>query len=354
MHEDCSRRVRKTVLRKSAPLPGKYQAGDLVCYRISRDEHSGVSTWSTVSKIIGFDNKTVWVVHQGVPVATSLARLRPCTSAEVLAFQVLNRGNLQYEHTEAERDQQRYIDATGDVLVLDNPEEQPDEGIGIGSPIQMEDAPPVPETATVERAVRRRVGSTREESRAVTVEEPEDEQVDPQEGIQEPMAEDTAVEADAEADADVTEDSALLLRAYASHFWTGDQKGVWNSLPGQKEYETLRVFFADRVESDQKVVQWRKRRKNFTSKKQKEKHGKILVYHKCPEDVQKELDKSREKEWAKWKEFSAAIIIDDAQYQELIREGHQVIPTQWVELDKNHNKRLLDPTVEANTRAGWL
>ena len=65
-----------------------------------------------MSKIIGFDNKTVWVVHQGVPVATSLARLRPCTSAEVLAFQVLNRGNLQYEHTEAERDQQRYIDAT--------------------------------------------------------------------------------------------------------------------------------------------------------------------------------------------------------------------------------------------------
>ena len=99
VHEDCSRRVRKTVLRKSAPLPGRYQAGDLVCYRISRDEPSGVTTWNTVSKIIGFDNKTVWVVHQGVPVATSLARLRPCTSAEVLAFQVLNRGNIQYEHT---------------------------------------------------------------------------------------------------------------------------------------------------------------------------------------------------------------------------------------------------------------
>ena len=161
------------------------------------------------------------------------------------------------------------------------------------------------------------------------------------------MAEDTAVEADAEA----TEDSALLLRPYASHFWTSDQKSVWNSLPGEKEYEALRVFFADRVESEQKVVQWRKRRKNFTSKKQKEKHGKILVYHKCPEDVQKELDKSREKEWAKWQEFSAAIIIDDAQYEELIREGHQVRPTQWVELDKNHNKRLLDPTVEARYKS---
>ena len=79
--EDCSRCVRTAVLRKSAPLPAKYQAGDLVCYRISRDKRSGISTWSTVSKIIGFDNKTVWVVHQGVPVATSMGRLRPCTSA---------------------------------------------------------------------------------------------------------------------------------------------------------------------------------------------------------------------------------------------------------------------------------
>ncbi|CAE7834664.1 unnamed protein product [Symbiodinium sp. CCMP2592] len=331
VHEDCSRRVRKTVLRKAAPLPGKYQAGDLVCYRIARDEHSGVSTWSTVSKIIGFDNKTVWVVHQGVPVATSLARVRPCTSAEVLAFQVLNRGNIQYEHAEVEREQQRYIDATGDDLVLDNPEEPPDGGIGIGSPIQVDTEADPPETAAAapERAVRRRVGATREESRAVTVEEPEDEQVDPPGGIQEPMAEDTAVDADGEA----------------------EERTVWNSLPGEKEYEALRVFFADRVEDDKKVTQWRKRRKNFTSKKQKEKHGKILMYHKCPEDVQKELDKSRAKEWAKWQDFSAAIILDDAQYDELIREGHQVIPTQWVELDKNHNKRLLDPTVEANYKS---
>ncbi|CAE7832525.1 GIP [Symbiodinium sp. CCMP2592] len=325
VHEDCSRRVRKTVLRKAAPLPGKYQAGDLVCYRIARDEHSGVSTWSTVSKIIGFDNKTVWVVHQGVPVATSLA------------LNASSKGTLM---------------PPGMIYCLDDPEEPPDGGIGIGTPIQMDAEADPPETAAAapERAVRRRVGATREESRAVTVEEPEDEQVDPPGGIQEPMAEDTAVDADGEAEA--TEgSSALLLRAYASHFWTKEERTVWNSLPGEKEYEALRVFFADRVEDDKKVTQWRKRRKNFTSKKQKEKHGKILMYHKCPEDVQKELDKSRAKEWAKWQDFSAAIILDDAQYDELIREGHQVIPTQWVELDKNHNKRLLDPTVEANYKS---
>ena len=182
--------------------------------------------------------------------------------------------------TSTPREQQRYVDATGDDLVLDDPEEPPDGGIGTGSPIQMESEADPPETETVapERAVRRRVGSTREESRAVTVEEPEDEGVDPTGGIQEPMAEDTAVDADVEAE--TTEDSALLLRAYASHFWTKEEMTVWNALPGEKEYEALRVFFSDRVdEDDKKVLQWRKRRKNFTSKKQKEKHGKILMYH---------------------------------------------------------------------------
>ncbi|CAE6970919.1 unnamed protein product [Symbiodinium sp. CCMP2592] len=135
---------------------------------------------------------------------------------------------------EVEREQQRHIDATGDDLLLDDPDEPTDDGIGISSPVRM-DA------------------------------EPENEQMDPTGGIQEPMAEDTAAEADVEAE--VTE-----------------------------EYEAIRVFFADRVEDDKKVVQWRKRRKNFTSKKKKEKYGKILIYHTCPEDVQKELDKSK----AKW------------------------------------------------------
>ena len=62
--QDCSRKVRSAILRKAAPLPGRYQEGDLVCYRISREEHHGVPSWSTVAKIIGFDGKTVWVVHK--------------------------------------------------------------------------------------------------------------------------------------------------------------------------------------------------------------------------------------------------------------------------------------------------
>ena len=70
---------------------------------------------------------TVWVTHRGVPVATSLGKLRPCASAEVLAYQVLNKGTLQYEHQESEREQQRFVDARMHDNDADDENEEEDE-----------------------------------------------------------------------------------------------------------------------------------------------------------------------------------------------------------------------------------
>ena len=220
--QDCSRRVRSAILRKAAPLPGRYQAGDLVCYRISREEHHGVPSWSTVAKIIGFDGKTVWVVHQGVPVATSLGRLRPCTSAEVLAYQVLNRGNIRFEYTDAEREQRRYVDATEDI----NTDDPVQAGDTVGEPSITIPAETLPAT---ERAVRRRVG-TREESRDVTletVEEPEVEETEAPDAELVPALDQEAQESIAEATMESSIDTAgsetslhVSIRAYASHFWS--------------------------------------------------------------------------------------------------------------------------------------
>ena len=50
-----------------------------------------------------------------VPVSTSMGRLRPCTSAEVLAYEVLNCGNLRFERAQGEREQRRYVDAQKDT-----------------------------------------------------------------------------------------------------------------------------------------------------------------------------------------------------------------------------------------------
>ena len=51
-------------------------------------------TWSSAARIIGFEDKTAWLIHQGIPIAAALSRLRPCTTAKLLAHQVLTRGQL--------------------------------------------------------------------------------------------------------------------------------------------------------------------------------------------------------------------------------------------------------------------
>ena len=105
---DCSTRAAKAVLRKAAPIPGHYRVGDLVCFRREQGSTEPTSVWSSPSRIIGFEGKTVWVLSETIPVATALDKLRPCTAAEVLAFQVLNRAVPNFE--EAAGDQQRFVD----------------------------------------------------------------------------------------------------------------------------------------------------------------------------------------------------------------------------------------------------
>ena len=251
------------------------------------------------------------------------------------------------------------------LLCLDNPDEDEEalgDVLGLGpSDTPRAEIPPESRTsaAAAPRAVRRRVGASREESRAVTVEEPETELTTEVEVPSPPPADPPDLPAKAPAtqagEGAVANDSMLAtsLRAFASHFWSYKEEKLWNSLPGQKEYESLRCFFAERIETPETSV-WRKRRKNYSSEKQKEKHGKNLVYSRCPEDVQKELDKTREKEWNKWKEFSAAIAIDKKQLEELVREGHQIVPTQWVEVDKNFPQRLLVPSVEPKYKSRFV
>ena len=58
------------------------------------DREAGKDPTSSAARIIGFEDKTAWLIHQGIPIAAALSRLRPCTTAELLAHQVLTRGQL--------------------------------------------------------------------------------------------------------------------------------------------------------------------------------------------------------------------------------------------------------------------
>ena len=111
---DMSSRVRRAILRKSAPIPKEYGVGDLVCFRTDQ------LGWSTVSRIIGFDGpKVVWVLCKGTPACVALDRLRPVNASEALAHQFL-RGQKPFVFGSS---QQGYMDMNRDLPTVPEGEE---------------------------------------------------------------------------------------------------------------------------------------------------------------------------------------------------------------------------------------
>ena len=78
---------------------------------------------------------------------------------------------------------------------------------------------------------------------------------------------------------------------------------------------------------------------------------KNLSYNACPPDIQAQLRKCRAKEWQKWKEFNAGVILSKAELQELLDDGVKVNPMQWVETDKNGFKRRHDKSIPPDLKS---
>lgn len=101
---------------------------------------------------------------------------------------------------------------------------------------------------------------------------------------------------------------------------------------GQNHDTAFVAFMADRVDVAATL--------NKNQKKQAA--GKNLVYNKADESTRNGLDASRMVEWQKWCKFNAGKLIRGDLLNELIGEGHKMIPTQWIETDRNSHKRRED------------
>ena len=81
----------------------------------------------------------------------------------------------------------------------------------------------------------------------------------------------------------------------------------------------------------------------------KKERGKV---DKCDEKTRNGINGSRTTDWMKWKKFLAAQIVAGKELQELLKEGHKPVPTQWIDTDKNeHLKR--DSIMRSYTSSGW-
>ena len=71
--------------------------------------------WHGPGRIIGFDHKVLWTLHQGTPVAVATGRARPSNVSEILAHMVL--GDRVSERTieqfRAAGQQQGFVDISG-------------------------------------------------------------------------------------------------------------------------------------------------------------------------------------------------------------------------------------------------
>ena len=82
------------------------------------------------------------------------------------------------------------------------------------------------------------------------------------------------------------------------------------------------------------------RPRNRSKKPVKAKDGdKNLRYSQCDPEIQKGLRKARAEEWKKWQKFNAGVILSKREVDKLIQEGVSTQPMQWVETDKNANKK---------------
>jgi len=75
------------------------------------------------------------------------------------------------------------------------------------------------------------------------------------------------------------------------------------------------------------------------AKRAKEKKGKLINFKKASAEIQQGLLEARAVEWKKWTDFNAGIIVMGQQLQELLDEGFQELPMQWIETDKNEHLR---------------
>ena len=67
--------------------------------------------------------------------------------------------------------------------------------------------------------------------------------------------------------------------------------------------------------------------------------GRDLDYATADETLRAGIREARRAEWEKWQSFQATVPLDAEAVARLRSEGHRVIPTRWVDTDKNFFKR---------------
>ena len=126
VHLDCGRRFRESQLRKARHVPGDYKVGNVVMFKVvHQGSRAPGDEWCGPARVIGFDNQVVWLQSGGHPIASAIHLLRPCSTPELLAWQVRSRSLTPTALRPTDgADQEGYIDTRDSPMPRDAPQRQ--------------------------------------------------------------------------------------------------------------------------------------------------------------------------------------------------------------------------------------
>ena len=373
VHLDTSKRVARALLKNASPIDIKYEVGDVVVFRRDNNVGSGKTSWSPASRVIGFEGKkNVWVLTRGVPVLISAGNLRPARDAEALAAHVLTgkpilpgeivSGQQSFVDERTEREKQEEREETETIEV-------PDEDHGGGSLLA-----PIPEGEVVnvedEEDERDFLAEALDDIYTPSIgpgEELEGEPVESRARVREaPSAHETRnvrPRLDTVSEPEHERTSASSRAASEITSWPNIQdvrRNSLNDLPVQIARHFQRVREREEAEYEEEanfaVEGERKCRKRFVAFMASRVHpdgvteevsddemegttekkvNKLLVYEHLDPETRKAVDEARQAEWSKFERFGAAVPVIGKEKDELVQAGHEVIPSKWVDVNKN-------------------
>ena len=352
---DCGSRIQRGYLRNAVPVPGPYKVGDIVsyCRRARAGEAAGIQ-WSVGSRIVGFETdpnfpdkepSTAWVICDGLSVCVATDKIRPCTAAELLAYQFQQGNDIAKDPVSETAEQQSFIDER--ILPAKELRGAKRQKIAEAADLpEVESHSPGARSSTAAPAAPA-VDAETEDFINEFMKELDSPDILPAEELRVPPSSSTN-SAPLPNSSSKREASPSTL---ASHWKRNKVTGKGIELL-EKTANLFDEEDQDRVGFLQVRLVPPKQKKTSARKPPKKKDGdKNLSFASCSVEVQQGLRKSRVKEWQKWKEFNAGVLLSKAEVQELVNEGVKVYPMQWIETDKNAHKRRDDAHIRPELKS---
>ena len=354
---DASRRIRAALLRKSVPLRGPYNIGDLVCvHRRGR--------WYGPARIVGREGRGLfWVIHGGVPITAPEHAMRPATAAEVYAKRLMEmRPSRKRRRELLQEDEIRPDPAVPFSEDLYTPSFMDDEqpsflDLSQEGAVRLDGVaasePPVPEVRVPEEQEETGGEVVEEETPFPEVTQPESEQapstapsVPATPDVRPVPADQTALQQALRRSPDALDGhpvnivpppglSTIRERSRSPHRdpadipvpgtpgaspIRGDQLRNMDQFLAEKQARSLHGFLAKRM----------------FKKKRQVGAGRELNFNKSSKELQTKILEKRAKEWKNWRTFEATRVIPPDQVADFLAQNPtmEVLPTRWVDTDK--------------------